>query len=71
MRSAEKALDFWPLIPATLALLGRIDEARTLWSQGGPRTSQDRMRHSARFTGEKFEQLVTGLRLAGWTGELR
>lgn len=71
VRNASKALDFWPVIPASLALLGRVDEARALWKSGGPRTSRRRMRHSARFTGERLERLAEGLRLAGWEGDLR
>ena len=31
-----KALDFFPVIPACLALLGRIDEAKAAWAAAGP-----------------------------------
>jgi tetratricopeptide (TPR) repeat protein len=65
-----KALDFYPVVPASLALLGRIDEARAAWAEAGAHVSRDRLRHSARFTGEGLEALVEGLRLAGWDGRL-
>lgn len=65
-----KALDFFPIVPASLALLGRLDEARAAWAEAGPHVSGSRMRHSARFTGEGLEKLVEGLRLAGWDGKL-
>lgn len=65
-----KALDFFPIVPASLALLGRIDEARAAWSEAGAHASGSRMRHSARFTGKGLEVLVEGLRLAGWDGKL-
>jgi TolB-like protein/DNA-binding CsgD family transcriptional regulator/Tfp pilus assembly protein PilF len=63
-----KALDFYPVIPASLALLGRIDEAKAAWAAAGAHASRSRLRHSARFTGERLEALVEGLRLAGWDG---
>ncbi len=65
-----KALDFYPVIPASLALLGRIDEAKASWRAAGAHASRSRLRHSARFTGERLESLVEGLRLAGWDGKL-
>jgi len=65
-----KALDFFPIVPASLALLGRVDEARSAWADAGPHVSGQRMRHSARFTGEGLEALVEGMRLAGWDGKL-
>lgn len=65
-----KALDFYPVIPASLALLGRIDEARSAWAHAGEHISRPRMRHGARFTGQGLEALVEGLRLAGWDGRL-
>lgn len=65
-----KALDFFPIVPASLALLGRIDEARAAWADAGAHASTQRMRHSARFTGEGLEALAEGLRLAGWDGKL-
>jgi hypothetical protein len=65
-----KALDFYPVVPASLALLGRIDEAKAAWASAGEHASRQRMRHSARFTGQGLEALIEGLRLAGWNGKL-
>lgn len=65
-----KALDFYPIVPASLALLGRIEEARAAWDAAGEHASPQRMRHSARFTGAGLEALAAGLRLAGWNGKL-
>jgi adenylate cyclase len=65
-----KVLDFYPVIPASLALLGRIEEAKAAWAAAGAHVSPLRMRHSARFTGERLEILAEGLRLAGWDGKL-
>jgi tetratricopeptide (TPR) repeat protein len=65
-----RALDFYPVVPASLALLGRIDEARAAWASAGEHVSRERMRHSARFTGAGLEALAEGLRLAGWDGRL-
>ena len=62
----EKALDFWPVIPAALALSGRVEEARAMWAEGGAHLSQNRLRHSARFTGKNLDRLAEGMRLAGW-----
>jgi tetratricopeptide (TPR) repeat protein len=67
-RGGGKALDFYPVIPASLALLGRIDEAKAAWKRAGAHASRSRMRHTARFTGERLDALVEGLRLAGWDG---
>jgi TolB-like protein/DNA-binding CsgD family transcriptional regulator/Tfp pilus assembly protein PilF len=65
-----RALDFYPVIPASLALLGRIDEARAAWSEAGAHASRARMRHSARYAGRHLAVLAEGLRLAGWDGRL-
>jgi TolB-like protein/DNA-binding CsgD family transcriptional regulator/Tfp pilus assembly protein PilF len=65
-----KALDFYPVIPASLALLGRIDEAKAAWSEAGAHASRTRMRHSARYVGRHLAVLAEGLRLAGWDGRL-
>ena len=62
-----KALDFYPVVPASLALLGRIDEAKEAWKK----VDRQHMRHSARFTGARLEVLAEGLRLAGWDGRLK
>ena len=61
-----KVLDFYPVVPASLALLGRVDEARAAWQK----VDRQRMRHSARFTGARLEALAEGLRIAGWDGRL-
>jgi adenylate cyclase len=66
----RKALDFYPVIPASLALLGRIDEAKAAWARAGAHASRTRMRHSARFAGRHLAVLAEGLRLAGWDGRL-
>jgi len=65
-----RALDFYPVIPASLALLGRIDEAKAAWSRAGEHASHTRMRHSARYAGRHLAVLAEGLRLAGWDGRL-
>ena len=65
-----QALDFYPIIPAALALLGRIDEARAAWSRAGEHVSRARMRHGARYAGRHLAVLAEGLRLAGWDGRL-
>lgn len=61
-------LDFYPLIPACLALLGRLDEARAAWREAGSRVSDSSMSHSARFVGTGLDRLPEGLRIAGWSG---
>jgi len=65
-----KALDFYLVIPASLALLGRIDEAKAAWAEAGAHASRTRMRHSARYAGRHLAVLGEGLRLAGWDGRL-
>jgi hypothetical protein len=65
-----QALDFYPIIPAALALLGRIDEAKAAWARAGEHVSRARMRHSARYAGRHLAVLAEGLRLAGWDGRL-
>jgi TolB-like protein/Tfp pilus assembly protein PilF len=64
----ERLLDFYPVIPAALALLGRVDEARAAWD-ARPRDERS-MRHSARYVGPEVAALTRGLRLAGWDGRL-
>jgi TolB-like protein/DNA-binding CsgD family transcriptional regulator/Tfp pilus assembly protein PilF len=61
-------LDFYAVIPACLALLGRVDEARAAWRGAGARGSQSSMAHSARFVGKGLDRLYEGLRIAGWEG---
>ena len=60
----------WLPLGASLALLGRVEEARAAWKNAGAHVSRERMRHSARFTGAGLEVLSEGLRLAGWDGTL-
>ena len=67
---AYRAIDFYPIIPASLALLGEIDEAREAWANRGAHAEPGRMRHSARYIGEGLEVLAEGLRLSGWSGDL-
>jgi TolB-like protein/DNA-binding CsgD family transcriptional regulator/Tfp pilus assembly protein PilF len=68
--NSGQALDFYPIIPASLALLGRIDEAKAAWARAGEHVSRARMRHSARYAGSHLAVLAEGLRLAGWDGRL-
>jgi TolB-like protein/Tfp pilus assembly protein PilF len=63
-----KALDFYGIIPASLALLGRDAEARAAW-EARPREGKS-LRHTARYVGPEGALLVEGLRRAGWDGVL-
>ena len=67
-RGETRALDFYGIIPASLALLGRIEEARDAWAQRP--TERPAMRHTAHYVGPEAAILVDGLRRAGWDGSL-
>lgn len=68
-RRSGRTLSFMPLIPAALALLGRVEEAREAFE--GLRSLPARsLRHSARFAGRNTPHLAEGLRMAGWDGRL-
>ncbi len=63
-----KALDFYGIVPASLALLGRQEEARAAWDARPKR--RERIAHSARYVGPEGALLVQGLRRAGWDGKV-
>lgn len=65
----NKPLSFHWLVPAALALLGRVDEARSAFARVRSMPAAS-VRHSARFAGEEHRALLEGLRLAGWDGTL-
>jgi len=62
-----KALDFYGIIPASLAFLGQAAEARAAW-EARPR-GRHRLRHTAHYVGPEAAMLVEGLKRAGWDGE--